>query len=137
MALVGIEAAARTQQAGGGLGRQDPDQVIAAGVTVSEVAVGGLTAAEAERAVAAYASRPVTVAFRNESWRYAPQTLGAEAQVDTAVAGRPGRPRGRLAPAQGRRGPGDALRLEDAPSLPPSTRSAGTRSSSSASCAPR
>ena len=53
MALVGIEAAARTQQAGGGLDRQDPDQVIAAGVTVAEVPVGGLTAAEAERAVAA------------------------------------------------------------------------------------
>ena len=98
MALVGIEAAARTQQAGGGLDRPDPDQVIPAGVTVSEVAVGGLTVAEAERAVAAYASRPVTVSFRNESWRYAPQTLGAEAQVDTAVQAALGAPEGASLP---------------------------------------
>ena len=98
MALVGIEAAARTQQAGGGLDRQDPDQVIPAGVTVSEVAVGGLTVAEAERAVAAYASRPVTVSFRQESWRYAPQTLGAEAQVETAVQAALGAPEGASLP---------------------------------------
>ena len=91
MALVGIEAAARTQQAEGGF-RHDPDRVIADGVTISGVAVAGLTAAEAERAVNAYASRPVTVTFRNESWRYAPQTLGAEAQVDTAVQAALGAP---------------------------------------------
>jgi len=98
MALVGIEAAARTQQADGGLGRPDPDQKIAAGVTVSEIPVGGLTAAQAERAVAAYASRPVTVAFRDESWRYAPQTLGAEAQVETAVQAALGAPEGASLP---------------------------------------
>ena len=98
MALVGIEAAARAQQADGSGERLDPDRIIADGVTVSGIAVGGLTGVEAERAVNAYASRPVTVTFRSESWRYAPQTLGAKAQVDTAVQAALGAPSGAALP---------------------------------------
>jgi lipoprotein-anchoring transpeptidase ErfK/SrfK len=98
MALVGIEAAARTQQPVAGPGAYDPDHKIAAGVTVSGVAVGGLTSAEAERAVTAYASRPLTVTFRNESWRYSPRTLGARPQVDTAVQAALGAPAGASLP---------------------------------------
>ena len=48
--------------------------------------------------MAAYASRPVTLTFRNESWRFAPQTLGARSQVDTAVQAALGAPEGAALP---------------------------------------
>jgi lipoprotein-anchoring transpeptidase ErfK/SrfK len=98
MALVAIEAAARAQQAESAGGRPDPDQTIADGVTVAGVGVGGMTLREAQHAVTLYASRPVTVTFRKESWRFAPQTLGAEPQVDTAVAAALGAPAGASLP---------------------------------------
>jgi len=83
--LIGIEAAARAQEAGGQ--PEDPGQrsVIAAGVTVSGVFVGGMTTAEARRAFMQLAARPLTVGFRSHWWRYAPQTLGSEPQVEDAV----------------------------------------------------
>jgi lipoprotein-anchoring transpeptidase ErfK/SrfK len=83
--LIGVEAAARAQEAGGQPERALDDQVVAAGVTVAGVPVGGMTADEAERAVRASASRPVVVTYRSRSWRFAPQTLGATAEVDDAV----------------------------------------------------
>jgi lipoprotein-anchoring transpeptidase ErfK/SrfK len=93
MALVAIEAAARAQQTDQPAGR-DPEATIAAGVSIADVPVGGLTFAEAKWAVSRYASRPVTIEFREESWRFAPQTLGARAQVDTAVEAALGAPAG-------------------------------------------
>jgi lipoprotein-anchoring transpeptidase ErfK/SrfK len=98
MALVAIEAAARAQQAESAGGRPDPDATIAEGVTIAGVGVGGLTVREAERAVSRYASRPVTVTFRKESWRFAPQTLGAKPQLDTAVQAALGAPIGASLP---------------------------------------
>jgi lipoprotein-anchoring transpeptidase ErfK/SrfK len=92
--LIGVEAAARAQQAGGQPEQTLEDQVVADGVTVGGVSVGGLTAEEAVKAVQAAASRPVTVAFRSRAWRYAPQTLGATADVDAAVRKAVAAPRG-------------------------------------------
>ena len=82
--LIGIEAAARAQEAGG-QPEVASDPKIASGVTVSGVPVGGMTAEEAERALSSLDTQPVTVAFRTQSWRYARQTLGARPQVDAAV----------------------------------------------------
>ena len=83
--LIGIEAAARTQEAGGQPESPDQRTTIAGGVTVSGVLVGGMRAEEAERALARLASRPLTVAFRDTWWRFAPQTLGSAPQVESAV----------------------------------------------------
>jgi hypothetical protein len=83
--LIGIEAAARAQEAGGQPERQGPRTTIAGGVTVSGVRVGGLNAAEAERALGQLAARPLTIGYRGTWWRYAPETLGAEPQVASAV----------------------------------------------------
>jgi len=94
MALVAIEAAARAQQPDQLGGGRDPDETIAEGVTIAGVAVGGLTLQEAGRAVSRHASRAVTVTFRKESWRYAPQSLGARADVETAVEAALGAPAG-------------------------------------------
>jgi hypothetical protein len=81
--VVGVEAAARAQQAGGQ--SEIPDPVIPIGVTVSGVAVGGLTADQAERALSPVLAPPVTVTYHRHSWRYVPETLGATAQVESAV----------------------------------------------------
>ena len=83
--LIGVEAAARAQEAGGQPVGPGQRSTIPAGVTVSGLRVGGLTAPEAERALADLASRPLTVGYKENSWRYAPQTLGAEPQVESAV----------------------------------------------------
>ena len=85
MALVGIEAAARAQEADSQSHAADPDRVVADGVTVSGIRVAGMTADEVEYALRKYASRLVVVAYGTETWRYRPATLGAQAQVDTAV----------------------------------------------------
>jgi lipoprotein-anchoring transpeptidase ErfK/SrfK len=98
MALVAIEAAARAQQAEGLGGGRGPDETIADGVTIAGVGVGGMTVQEAERTVARFAARPVTVTFRKESWRFAPQTLGAKPQLDTAVQAALGAPAGASLP---------------------------------------
>ena len=100
--LIGIEAAARAQQAGG-----QPEatpakpRVIADGVTVSGLQVGGMTAGEARRAINRHALQPVEVTFRSESWSYAPTTLGARADVDAAVREALTRAGGRCGPARG------------------------------------
>lgn len=98
MTLVGIEAAARAQQADDRQAQADPEAVAAAGVTIAGVPVGGLTAAEAEDALVELASEPVTVTFRTRSWRYSPRTLGAEPQVETAVKAALGAPAGASLP---------------------------------------
>ena len=83
--LIGVEAAARTQEAGSQPAETGPPSRIAGGVTVSGLLVGGMTTPEAKSALSELASRPLTVGFRGSSWRYAPQSLGAEAEVESAV----------------------------------------------------
>jgi lipoprotein-anchoring transpeptidase ErfK/SrfK len=82
--LIGVEAGARAQEAGGqpGSGQRS---TIPAGVTISGLRVGGLTAPEAERALADLAARPLTVGYKENSWRYAPQSLGAKPQVKSTA----------------------------------------------------
>ena len=83
--LIGVEAAARAQEAGGQPESPGQRSTIAGGVTVSGLLVGGMSADEAKRALAKLASRPLTVGYHGAWWRYAPGTLGAEAQVASAV----------------------------------------------------
>jgi lipoprotein-anchoring transpeptidase ErfK/SrfK len=83
--LIGVEAAARAQQAVGQPDAPADDGLVAAGVTVSGVEVGGMDAEEAQRAVNRFALRPVSVTYEREAWSYAPTTLGARAHVAAAV----------------------------------------------------
>jgi lipoprotein-anchoring transpeptidase ErfK/SrfK len=83
--LIGVEAAARAQEAGGQSTGSGQRSTIPAGVTISGLRVGGLTAPEAERALTDLASRPLTVGYKENSWRYAPQSLGAKPQVESAA----------------------------------------------------
>jgi hypothetical protein len=81
MIMIGVEAGARAQQAAG-----EADQhVVAQGVHVGELDVSGMTAAQAERAVRRMTSEPLTLTYGAQSWRFAPETLGADFQVDGAV----------------------------------------------------
>jgi lipoprotein-anchoring transpeptidase ErfK/SrfK len=67
---------------------QDPpsDPVIADGVTLAGVDVGGLTAAEAREAVRAFFARPVRMTFAGKRMSARPYWLGARARVPRAVA---------------------------------------------------
>jgi hypothetical protein len=98
MTLVGIEAAARAQQAEDPQAAAEPEAVAAAGVSVAGVPIGGMTGAEAEDALAELVGEPVTVTFRKSTWRYSPMTLGAVAQVETAVKAALGAPAGASLP---------------------------------------
>ena len=81
LAFVAAGAAARAQQ-----GDEAPrDPVVADGVTAAGVPLAGLTNAQAEEKLRASLARPVVLAFRGETWRFAPQTLGASADVEAAV----------------------------------------------------
>lgn len=81
LAFVAAGAAARAQKtvetAGPG--------VVADGVTAAGTDLSGLTAHQVRRRLERVAARPVTLSFRGESWRFAPQTLGASAEVDAAA----------------------------------------------------
>jgi lipoprotein-anchoring transpeptidase ErfK/SrfK len=59
---------------------------VAAGVTVSGLAVGGMTAEEARDAVQAAFDRRLPFRYRTRRWTTAPAYLGARAYVDGAVA---------------------------------------------------
>jgi lipoprotein-anchoring transpeptidase ErfK/SrfK len=83
--LIGVEAAARAQEAGSQTQKPARDNRVAKGVTVGGAYVGGMSAEEAEEVLRRHAARPVMVAFQGEAWRYAPETLGAQADVDAAV----------------------------------------------------
>jgi lipoprotein-anchoring transpeptidase ErfK/SrfK len=85
MILIGIEAGARAQQAGGQPEGPVDDGRIARGVTVSGLYVGGMNAEEARRAVNRHSLRHLLVTFRGEAWSYTPTTLGARAAVGAAV----------------------------------------------------
>jgi len=81
LAFVAAGAAARAQQ-----GPDAPRKpVVADGVTAAGVPLAGLTQAQAEEKLQASLHRPVALAFRGETWRFAPQTLGASADVAAAA----------------------------------------------------
>ena len=83
--LIGVEAAARAQEAGGQAEIPGLPSTIPDGASVSGLVVGGLSAPEARRALSELASRPVTVGFHGRWWRFAPRTLGSNPQIDSAV----------------------------------------------------
>jgi lipoprotein-anchoring transpeptidase ErfK/SrfK len=81
MIMIGVEAGARAQQAAG----EAEQKVVAQGVHIGEADVSGMTAAQAQRAVQRTTSEPLTLTYGAQSWRFAPETLGADFQVDGAV----------------------------------------------------
>ena len=83
--LIGVEAAARAQEAGSQTEKPARDNRVAKGVTVGGAYVGGGSAAEAKAVLRRHAALPVMLTFHGEAWRYAPETLGAQADVDAAV----------------------------------------------------
>ena len=81
LAFVAAGAAARAQQ-----GPDTPRRpVVAEGVTAAGVSLAGLTKTQAEERLRTSLARPVTLVFRGETWRFAPQTLGASADVEAAA----------------------------------------------------
>jgi L,D-transpeptidase catalytic domain len=60
--------------------------VIAPGVTVGGVHVGGMMSESARTRVEAAFGRPVRLQFRDKQWRISPRYLGASAGIDEAVA---------------------------------------------------
>jgi lipoprotein-anchoring transpeptidase ErfK/SrfK len=60
--------------------------VIAAGVTIQGIDVGGLTGDEARTAVHDFAATPFALTFRARSWRATPWQVGATSHVALAVA---------------------------------------------------
>jgi lipoprotein-anchoring transpeptidase ErfK/SrfK len=83
-----IAAALAALVAAAPAGAQDPpsDPVIADGVTVAGLDVGGLTGAEAREAVRAFFARPVRMTFAGKRLSARPYWLGARARVPQAVA---------------------------------------------------
>lgn len=65
---------------------QEPEPVIAAGVTVAGVDVGGLTAAAATAAVQGFFAQPLSVSLGGETLSVGPSRLGGRAGVAEAVA---------------------------------------------------
>jgi len=63
-----------------------PEPVVADGVTVAGVEVGGLTAAEASGAVHAFFAQPLSVALGAETLSVRPFRLGGRARIAKAVA---------------------------------------------------
>jgi lipoprotein-anchoring transpeptidase ErfK/SrfK len=63
-----------------------PSVVIAPGVSVSGVAVGGLTSEPARALLRRAAARPLTLAFAGNRWRVRPRKLDVTVAVDQAVA---------------------------------------------------
>jgi lipoprotein-anchoring transpeptidase ErfK/SrfK len=84
--VIGIEAGARAQEAGGQPEQPAGEAVVASGVSVAGLYLGGMTRAEAREAIQRHAGRPILLSFGGESWRYAPRTLGAKANVKGTVA---------------------------------------------------
>jgi hypothetical protein len=62
-----------------------PVTVVPEGVTISGVAVGGMTAEEATATVQAWFDQPVRFQFKKKRWRASPIDLGARPYVDGAV----------------------------------------------------
>ena len=62
-----------------------PVAVFPEGVTISGIAVGGMTAEEARAAVEAWFDQPVLFQFKKKRWRASPVDLGARPYLDGAV----------------------------------------------------
>src|SRR5262245_13830859 len=92
--LIGVEAAARAQEAGGRAAIPTVRSTIPGGVSVSGLVVGGMSLSEARAALYQLAWRPVTVAFHGRWWRFTPVALGADPQVDAAVEAAANAPEG-------------------------------------------
>ncbi|MGZ8794731.1 MAG: L,D-transpeptidase family protein [Gaiellaceae bacterium] len=60
--------------------------VIAPGVTVGGVQVGGMMSEAARTRVEAAFGRPLRLSFRSKQWRISPRYLGASAGIDQAVS---------------------------------------------------
>ena len=69
-----------------------PDPVIAEGVTIAGVAVGGMTRAEATDAVRAFFQRPVRMALGGQRLSARPYWLGARASIGAPCVPRSRRP---------------------------------------------
>jgi lipoprotein-anchoring transpeptidase ErfK/SrfK len=83
--VIGIEAGAHAQEAGSQPELQADDRV-ASGVDVAGLWLGGMTAAEARAAIREHAAnRPLLLSFGDQSWRFAPRTLGVRADVNETV----------------------------------------------------
>ena len=63
-----------------------PPPVIAEGVTVASVAVGGMTADEATTAVRAFFARPFTFTLHGHTWTSGPARVGASVDYPAVVA---------------------------------------------------
>jgi lipoprotein-anchoring transpeptidase ErfK/SrfK len=63
-----------------------PEPVIADGVTIAGVDVGGLTAAEAAEEVRAFFTQPLELALGSQALSVTPYRLGGRARIATAVA---------------------------------------------------
>jgi hypothetical protein len=66
---------------------QDPPPVIADGVTIAGVAVGGLTEAEATEEVRAFFTQPLELRLGSQAISVGPYVLGAHAGIAAAVEG--------------------------------------------------
>jgi L,D-transpeptidase catalytic domain len=80
--VVGVGAGTRAQL------EQPPETSVAVvpdGVTVGGVRLAGLTASEAEAALAASFVRPLVLRHGRETWRFVPGTVGAEADARRAA----------------------------------------------------
>jgi lipoprotein-anchoring transpeptidase ErfK/SrfK len=77
---------------------QDPPPVIADGVTIAGVAVGGLTEAEATEEVSAFFRQPLRLALGSQALSVRPYRLGARAGIATAVAAALAAPADRAVP---------------------------------------
>lgn len=64
-----------------------PPPLVADGVTVGGIAVGGMTAEEATAALHAFFARPFTFTFHRHTWTAGPARVGASVDLAAAVAG--------------------------------------------------
>jgi lipoprotein-anchoring transpeptidase ErfK/SrfK len=67
------------------LAQEPPPPVIADGVTIQGVEVGGMTRAEAVAAVQDFARRPFVLTFRRHTWQATAWQVGSESHVRAAV----------------------------------------------------
>jgi lipoprotein-anchoring transpeptidase ErfK/SrfK len=64
----------------------EPPLIVPTGVVLGDVAIGGLSAADAQQAVLARFSRPVVFTIGGKRFAVTPETLGVTVHADTAVA---------------------------------------------------
>jgi lipoprotein-anchoring transpeptidase ErfK/SrfK len=85
LVLATVVAVGAGTQARGSERQSEGARIVAAGVTVAGVDLTALNAREAEAVLAEGFARPLVVRLGARTWRFAPQTFGARAQVRTAV----------------------------------------------------